>query len=101
MELSLAVHEVVRRRHACRAYQKTLLSEDVHFYRVRTPGYGQGTLVFRLFRIADLQCVDVGIAMCHFELGAREAGLGGSRCREGVQAALPMGNAEYVATWQG
>ncbi len=72
-----------------------------HFYRVRTPGYGKGTLIFKLFRIADLQRVDIGIAMCHFDLGVREAGLGGSWCRDGVQAAVTMENAEYVATWQG
>ncbi len=76
-------------------------SSGWHFYRVRTPGYGKGTLIFRLFRIADLQRVDIGIAMCHFDVGVREAGLGGSWCRDPVQAALTLGDAEYVATWQG
>ena len=48
---------------------------DWHFYLARSKGYGKGSPWFRLLRIADLQRVDLGIAMCHFDLVAREAGL--------------------------
>ena len=65
----------------------------------RTPGYGKGSLTFRLLRLADLQRVDMGIAMCHFELAAREAGLPGrwvpGRASPGVAGAVP----EHVVTW--
>jgi nitroreductase len=47
-----------------------------HFYLQRTPGYREGMLV-RLFTVADLQRIDMGIAMCHFELMARDHGLDG------------------------
>ena len=38
-----------------------------HFYCQRTPGYGRGGPVFSVLKLADLQRLDVGIAMCHFE----------------------------------
>ena len=44
---------------------------------VRTKGYGKGSPWFKLLRIADLQRVDLGIAMCHFDLVARESGRDG------------------------
>ena len=47
-----------------------------HFYLRRTPGYREGFFQ-RLLRVADLQRMDMGIAMCHFELAARELGLPG------------------------
>jgi nitroreductase len=47
-----------------------------HFYLQRTPGYRERMLV-RLFTVADMQRIDMGIAMCHFELMARETGLDG------------------------
>ena len=34
-----------------------------HFYLARTKGYGKGTLLFAVLRLADLQRVDMGIAM--------------------------------------
>jgi nitroreductase len=69
-----------------------------HFHLERTPGYGPGTLAFWLLRLADLQRVDMGIAMCHFELAAREAGLQG---RWTVRPPInPSSTArEYVVTW--
>ncbi len=47
-----------------------------HFYLQRTPGYRQQWLV-KLFTVADMQRIDMGIAMCHFELMARDHGLDG------------------------
>jgi nitroreductase len=70
-----------------------------HFFLERTKGYGKGTLTFVLLRLADLQRVDLGIAMCHFELAAREAGLAGAWVVEDPGIAVPAG-AEYTATWR-
>jgi nitroreductase len=63
-----------------------------HFYLKRTLGYNKfnGKM--------DLQLVDMGIAMCHFELSARESGLAGKW--EVAMPDLEMGDAEYIATWK-
>ena len=69
-----------------------------HFYRQRTPGYRDMWLT-RLLRVADMQRVDLGIGMCHFELAAREMGLAGAWqcCDPGLS--VPDTLTEYVATW--
>lgn len=74
---------------------------DWHFYVARTKGYGKGSLAFRLLRIADLQRVDLGIAMCHFELALREAGRDGAWRVVDPGVALPTDTIEYTATWHG
>jgi len=63
-----------------------------HFYLKRTLGYNKfnGKI--------DLQLVDMGISMCHFELSAREEGLAGTW--EVIKPDLDMGDAEYIATWR-
>jgi nitroreductase len=70
-----------------------------HFYLQRTPNYGRGSLVFNLLRLADLQRVDLGIALCHFELTARELGLEGGWA--GVNPGLepPDEGVAYIASW--
>ena len=70
-----------------------------HFYLRRTKGYGKGSAVFTLLRIADLQRVDLGIAMCHFELAAGEKGLTGSWRVHDPGIPVPASDTEYVATW--
>ena len=56
-----------------------------------------------MLRLADLQRVDLGIALCHFELVARELGLAGEWVFDGPAASVgadaPQG-VEYTATWQ-
>jgi len=71
-----------------------------HFHLARTKGYGKGTLTFTVLRMADLQRVDMGIAMCHFELAAREAGLDGGWVFEDPGVAAPQAGVEYTATWR-
>jgi nitroreductase len=71
-----------------------------HFYLRRTQGYGQGTLLFSLLGLADLQRVDMGIAMCHFELVARELGLGGSWVLQEPELENPDPGTEYVVSWR-
>jgi hypothetical protein len=50
--------------------------ESLHFFLARTGGYGQGRFT-RARAAADMQRLDMGIAMCHFELATRELGLNG------------------------
>ncbi|MBI2837541.1 MAG: nitroreductase [Acidobacteria bacterium] len=73
--------------------------KDWHFFLQRTPGYGQGTLTFMLLRLADLQRVDMGIAMCHFELARQEAGGRGRWVIASSEMAVPDKRCEYAITW--
>jgi nitroreductase len=70
-----------------------------HFYLQRTKGYREWWLA-RLMAIADMQRIDLGIAMCHFALAAGEAGLVGSW--EVCQPAIvrPADLTEYIVTWR-
>jgi nitroreductase len=70
-----------------------------HFYLQRTPGYRQGFLS-RLVKVDDLQRVDMGIAMCHFELAARELGLAGQWGVADPRLALPDALTEYIVSWR-
>jgi hypothetical protein len=70
-----------------------------HFYLQRTKGYGKGTMLFSILRLADLQRVDMGIAMCHFELTARELGLNGSWVLDDPKLQMPV-DTEYTVTWK-
>lgn len=70
-----------------------------HFCLARSKHYGKGSLLFTLLRIPDLQRVDMGIAMCHFELSAKELGLKGSWVVEDPALPLPD-KTEYVVTWR-
>jgi nitroreductase len=69
-----------------------------HFYLKRTPNYPSP--VFKLILgLADLQRIDLGIAMSHFELGLNASGLSGAWQSKDPQLADPEGDLEYVATW--
>ncbi|MBI5444127.1 MAG: nitroreductase family protein [Deltaproteobacteria bacterium] len=70
------------------------------FYLQRTKGYGRGTLAFKLLGLADLQRVDLGIAMCHFELAARQLGLKGGWTVRKPQPREPNEGTEYTVTWE-
>ena len=72
-----------------------------HFHLARTKNYGKGTLLFAVLRLADLQRVDMGIAMCHFELAVREAGLTGAWVADDPGIAAQQAGVEYTATWRG
>jgi hypothetical protein len=69
-----------------------------HFYLSRTPGYGDNPYLTRL-KIADLQRVDMGIAMSHFELTAKEKGLNGSWEITDPKIIPPIGEMEYLVSW--
>ena len=71
-----------------------------HFYMQRTKGYGD-TLTFKILNIADLQRVDMGIAMCHFQMAAGELGLKGRWEIKEPMIEKPAGLCEYTASWVG
>jgi len=73
--------------------------QDFHFYLQRTPGYRN--VLTRLVQIEDMQRLDMGIAMCHFELTARELGLDGEWVFEDPGLALPDALTEYLVSWRG
>jgi len=53
---------------------------------------------YRKLRDVSLQEIDMGIAMCHFELTARELGLEGNwRQNESAPEIKPW---EYITSWQ-
>jgi nitroreductase len=70
-----------------------------HFYLQRTEGYGNGRLV-GLLDIADVQRIDMGIAMSHFELAAKEASLRGEWKINEPDIEKPDELTEYTASWR-
>jgi nitroreductase len=71
---------------------------DWHFYLRRTAGYRDGR-INKVLNISDLQRVDIGIAMCHFELTAQELDLTGRWLVKQVDIDIPNEGIEYVVTW--
>ncbi len=71
-----------------------------HFYLQRTPRYAAMGLG-KLIRIADIQRIDLGIAMCHFELTAAELGLAGQWQIGDPGLEMPDDLTEYTASWIG
>jgi hypothetical protein len=49
--------------------------------------------------VADIQRLDMGIAMAHFELTARELGLSGRWERKEPSVQKPDELTEYVVSW--
>lgn len=70
-----------------------------HFYCQRSAGYR--TRNQALFGVEDMQRIDMGIALCHFELGCRELNRAGRwLCEDPGIGRLP-GDCWYVMTWVG
>jgi hypothetical protein len=69
-----------------------------HFFLQRIKGYGKGSMLYTMLRLADLQRVDMGIAMCHFELAANELGMKGVWTFDDPGIVIPRG-AEYTVSW--
>jgi len=69
-----------------------------HFYLQRTKGYREGSLN-RFLGIVDIQRLDMGIAMCHFEMTARELGLNGQWLAETPRIQVSDDLMEYSVTW--
>jgi nitroreductase len=69
-----------------------------HFFLQRTRGYSEGRLM-KSWTVADMQRIDMGIAMCHFELVARELGLEGRWLHSEPAIAKPDELTEYTTSW--
>lgn len=66
-------------------------NEMYHFYLKRTPGYNA------ILGDIKLQNIDMGIAMCHFELSSAALGLEGRWQADDPQ--MRTGGMEYIASW--
>lgn len=76
---------------------RLVVSEDnrfVHFYLAHTPNYSGNKLGFQMQRI------DIGIAMCHFEIGCLEQEIFGSWKTIDPKLELPNEHTEYIITWE-
>jgi len=71
-------------------------SECWHFYMQRTRGYRPRNV---LLGVADMQRIDLGIALCHFELAALQLGLAGHWVFEDPGVPMPGPLTSYAATW--
>jgi hypothetical protein len=69
-----------------------------NFYLQRTKGYREMALG-RFTGIADMQRIDIGIAMCHFEQATRDCGLAGKWLIDEPIIAMPDTLPHYVVTW--
>ncbi len=69
------------------------------FYLQRTPGYRKD-LIKQILKLCDLQRLDMGIAMCHFELSAKELGLNGKWVIENDLDKNPAALTEYLISWE-
>lgn len=68
-----------------------------HLFLLRTQGYRN--LITRLVQIEDMQRIDMGIAMCHFELTAWELGLSGQWGVADHGLVLHDEQVEYISSW--
>ncbi len=69
-----------------------------HFYLERTTSY---TMMIKLLKYADLQRIDMGIAMYHFEAAAAESGLNGKWLIDKPSDLKVPKDWEYTITWDG
>ena len=79
-------------------WQIVMEEGSFHFYLRRTPNYRNNAYA-RLLGFADLQRIDMGIAMCHFEFTARELGLDGKWETEEPKIDKPNELIEYSVSW--
>ena len=70
-----------------------------HFYLHRTRKYPSPAFKL-LINAADLQRIDLGIAMAHFELSAAQNQLPGKWERSDPGLPLPDSVIEYVTSWK-
>jgi nitroreductase len=67
--------------------------KGLHFYLKRNAGYN------KIFGGMDLQKVDMGIAMCHFELAAEESGLDGGWSEVADYPGSLPERTSYIISW--
>jgi len=69
------------------------LGSDFHFYLARDRTYSA------MMPLADLQRIDLGIAMCHFQFSAFEAGLDGKWRDQDPRVSGTPANYEYIVSF--
>jgi len=72
--------------------------DDLHFYLRRTRGYRTNNYA-KMLKMADLQRIDMGIAMCHFELTLQGLGIDGRWVVNDPGIATPNELTEYSVSW--
>ncbi len=70
---------------------------SLHFYLQRTKGYSSRNK--SLFGFADLQRIDMGIALCHFSMWAKEQNIPGKIISHDPKILQPRDEIEYIASW--
>ena len=73
--------------------------DHFHFYLQRTRNYPP-PVFNQILRLADLQRIDIGIAMSHFELSLSAMGLKGKWILADPGLSQPDPGIEYIITWQ-
>lgn len=71
-------------------WRVVLADNAAHFYLKRSKGFNGGTI--------DMQKIDMGIALCHFDLAAKEAGLAPRFVQS--DPGLAAEGLEYIASYQ-
>ena len=66
--------------------------DKIYFYEKRTKGYEKDN-------VGDAQKIDLGIALCHFDIATREIGLKGHFYQDNPNITTPE-NTEYIATFE-
>jgi hypothetical protein len=93
--------EMLRWAPSSHNYQPWRVVQDgpvYHFLLQRTAGFGPGTPMFSLLGLVDLQRMEIGIAMAHFELTAREISLAGKWGMAESSVPWPAGT-DYIISW--
>jgi hypothetical protein len=70
--------------------------KDFHLFLERTKGYN---VKIKRYDLSDLQRIDMGIAMCHFDLAVKEFGLKGSWTKKKTQDTNISAAWEFIASW--
>lgn len=70
------------------------------FFLKRNNNPNKVSLIDRLLKLADLPRVDIGIALCHFELTTRQLGLEGKWETESNPGSAPDPSWEYTIGWK-
>lgn len=78
-------------------WRVVLQDGTLHFFLQRSKGYRN--VFTHLMQIEDLQRIDMGIAICHFLAGAREAGIAGKLAHIDHAIEPKADQVEYLISW--